>query len=75
VRGREEQLPLSGKEPWQMTADEYLAHVGIITGAARIQQVHNQHSVLVYDAVQSGCDVPLEVLREYPTAARQRHKS
>lgn len=63
------QLSLSGKEPWQMTSDEYFAHVGVTSGASTIRQAHNQHSVLVYSAVERGLPVPPEVLAEYPTAA------
>lgn len=52
------QLALSGKQPWQMTADEFLTHSGITSGAARIQQGHSQHSVIVYDAMRGGLPVP-----------------
>jgi hypothetical protein len=70
-----DQLSLTGKASWQMTADEFISHLGIRAGAAAIQSAHNRHSELVYEAIRQGHIPPTEVLQEYPNAARLCRKA
>jgi len=66
---KQKPVDLTGKEPWEMTADEFITFKGINAGRREIQQAHNEHSAAVYAAVEAGKPVPANVLKEYPTAA------
>lgn len=68
------QLELDGREPWEMTADEYIDRKRVHAGAVAIRALHNEHSLIVYQAIAEGFPVPEEVLAEYPTAALQLRK-
>ena len=71
---KEEPRP-AAKEPWQMTSTEYLNSIGVIAGRQAVQDAHDQHSRLVYAAVQESKPVPPEVLEEYPGAAAKEYGS